>query len=177
MCDLNKIGALIAAASAAVLVSVVICATAAIAAGTFWGAFGNSVAMAIAAASIAVALVSINLAIQSIGPCTSSTCKGLGDTVRSGLIALGVALTVLLAAMILGIVGTSIPWAGTAVAIGLGVGAVAVGVSLVVVGNNLKPLETCLLMPPSLGVGIATPLAIIAVIALAVVTGFVVFAG
>lgn len=174
MCDLNRIGGLIAAASAAVLVAITLCAAAAIAAGTFWGAFGNGVLMTAAAVSIGLALVAINVAIQSVGPCTFPPCSAPGKTLQNALIGLGVGLTVLLAALIVGIVGTSVPWAGVAVAIGLGVGAVAVGISLGVAGSNLGALQTCLASPPTVGVGAATALVTITLIALAVMTGFVV---
>jgi hypothetical protein len=177
MCDLNKIGGLIAAACAAVLVATVLCAAAAVAAGTFYGALGNSALMIAAAVAIGLALVSINVAIQSVGPCTLNPCKAPGETLQNALIALAIGLTVLLAALILGIFAASIPWAGTAVAIGLGIGAAAIGIALIVAGSNLRALETCLGTARSVGVGVATALVVITVIALVIVTGGVVFGG
>lgn len=171
MCDLNKIGALIAAACAAVLVAAVLSAAAATAAGTFYGALGNSVLMIAAAAAIGLALVSINVAIQSVGPCVSGPCKAPADTLQKALIAVALGLTILLAAFIVGIFAASIPWAGVAVAIGLGVGAAAVGISLLVARSNLVALEACRNAPPSAGVGAANVLVMITVVALVILSG------
>jgi hypothetical protein len=177
MCDLNKLGGLIAAACAAVLVAIVLCAAAAVAAGTFYGALGNSVLMIAAAVSIGLALISVNVAVGTVGPCVAAPCKGLGETLQNALIGLAVGLTVLLAALIVGMFAASIPWAGTAVAIGLGVGAAAIGVALAVAAGNLRALETCRATPPSVGVFVANALLTITLIALVIVTGGVVFGG
>lgn len=177
MCDLNRIGGLIAAACAAVLVAAALSAVAAIAAGTFYGALGNSALMIAAAVAIGLALVSINLAIQSVGPCTSGPCKGPAETLQNALIALALGLTVLLAAFIVGIFAASIPWAGVAVAIALGVGAAAIGIALGVAGSNLAALETCRRTPPSTGVGAAKVLVAITLIALVMLSGGIVFGG
>ena len=177
MCDLNKIGALIAAACVAVLVAAVLSAAAATAAGTFYGAFGNSVLMIAGAVAIGLALVSINVAIQSVGPCVSGACKGLADTLQKALIALALGLTILLAAFIVGMFGASIPWAGVAVAIGLGVGAAAIGISLLVARSNLVALEACRNTPPSSGVGAVNILVVITLVALVILSGGIVFGG
>src|SRR5205823_1804987 len=92
-------------------------------------------------------------------------------TLQSALIALGIGLTVLLAALILAIVGASIPWAGTAVAIGLGVGAAAIGIALIVAGNNLAPLAGCRGALASQIIPVTAAIVNVTVIVLAVFSG------
>ena len=144
MCDINKIAALIATACACVLVAVGLCTAAAIAAGTFYGALGNGVVIGIAAGAIGGALIAISAAIVTVGPCVQGACKGPADVLMNWLIALRISLTVLLAALIVGIFATSIPFAGTAVAIALGVSALAIAITLTVVGGSLTTLDGCL---------------------------------
>lgn len=181
MCNLNKIGWLIAGACAGVLAAIVFCAIAAVAAGTFYGALANGVLMISAAVAIGLALVSINIAIQSVGPCTINPCKAPGTALQNSFIAVAIALTVLLAALILGIFAASIPWAGVAVAIGLGVGAAALAIALTVAQRNLTALELCMAAPRAVGVNVATGFiattVAILVIALVTVTGGVFLGG
>jgi hypothetical protein len=162
MCDLDRIGWLIAGAAAGTLAAIVLCAIAAIAAGTFYGALGNGALMIAASVAIGLALVSVNVAIQSMGPCVAGACRVLADQLLNALIAAGIALTVLLAALILGIFAASIPWAGTAVAIGLGLGAAALAISFLVIGSKLGDLGVCRSTPPTLGTRAGTGLAIAA---------------
>ena len=169
MCDLNKIGALIAAAGIALLVAIGLFTAAAFAAGTFYGAFGNGVLMTLAAISVGVALASINLAIGSIGQCSVGSCKSMADTIQNALIACAIALTVLLAAVILGVFGTSIPWAGTAVAIALGVAGLAIAISFIVISNQLPALDLCLRAAPTPAVTVAKVVLWIAVVVLVLI--------
>lgn len=144
MCDINKIAALIATACACILVAVGLCTAAAIAAGTFYGALGNGVVMGLAAGAIGGAIIAISAAIVIVGPCVQGACKGPAEVLMNWLIAVRVSLTVLLAALILGMLGTSIPFAGTPIAIALGVSALAIAITLTVVGGSLTTLDGCL---------------------------------
>jgi len=176
-CNTTTIGVLIASASLAIVGAVVALAVAAINAGTFWGAFGNAIPVGIAAGLVAVALAAVNGAAAYVtSSCRTGSCKAQGDALFANLLALGTALAVLLAAVIVEAFGASIPWAGVAVAVALGVAALACGISLVALGPAINALETCVVGPGPASPAVAfatfaTMLAWAACFALAVATG------
>lgn len=143
MCNIEAIAALIASASVALIAAIVAFGVAAVNAGTFWGAFGNSIPIGISVALIAVALAATNAAAAQASSCRTGPCKALADRLFNALAALGIALAVLLAAVILGIFGSSIPYAGTIVAIALAAGAIACSISLGFISAEIEALDTC----------------------------------
>jgi hypothetical protein len=143
MCNIGAIAALIASASIALIAAIVAFGVAAVNAGTFWGAFGNSIPMGIAAALIGVAFGAINAAAALMSPCRNGPCKALADRLFTALASLATALAVLLAAVIVGMFGASIPYAGIAVAIALAAGGVACSITLGFISNELSALDSC----------------------------------
>lgn len=176
MCDMNKIGGFLAAAAAAVIIAVALFATAAVLAGSYWTAFGNTAVMAAAAISIGAALALVNASIGALGSCSGS-CGVQAAQLRTALIGAATSLTVLLAATILGIFGASIPWAGIAVAVGLSVGGVACGISLGVAAFKVRDLGGCLggaALPVANG---AAAITFIAAIAIGILGAFALLSG
>jgi hypothetical protein len=148
MCDLNKIGSFLSAAALALIAAGVFFGIAAVAAGTFYGALGNGALMAAAAVSVGLALAAVNSAIALLSPCRAGRCAGAADAVFAALVTLASSLGVLLAAVIVGAFGASIPYAGTAVAIALTVGGLVAAGALFYVANALLPaLDTCMSAP------------------------------
>jgi len=144
MCDITTVASLIAAASIAVTAAVVLFAIAAINAGTFWGAFANSVLMIAAAVLLGTAIASLGAANAAVSGCANGGCAGPTAILQEAIIAATTGLTVLLAATIVGTVGTSIPWAGVVIAIALVVGGLACSAGLWILGLSISSLDTCL---------------------------------
>jgi hypothetical protein len=101
--------------------------------------------MGIAVALIVVALAAVNGAAAYVtANCRVGPCKPRADALFIALAACGTALSVLLAATIIGIVPASVPWAGVAVPIALGIAAAASGISFGFIAYNIFQLDTCL---------------------------------
>jgi len=127
-----------------VIAAVALYAIAALNAGTFWGAFLNTALMIPAAVLLGTAIASLGAANAALSGCANGACAGPTAVLQEALIAATTGLTVLLAATIAGIIGTSIPWVGVAIAVALVVGGLACSVGLYIVAFNIESLDTCL---------------------------------
>jgi len=132
MCNITGIAALVSFGVAAV------------AAGTFWGAFGNSIPMGIAAGLIGGALAAVGVAIPQLSSCRIGRCKAAADTLFYALVGANGGLAVLLGAVIAGMFFASIPWIGVAVVLGLVAGGLACAISLGFISSTVGALATCL---------------------------------
>ncbi len=155
MCNLNKIGLLIGAASAPIIVAVVFLAASFINANSLYTVLGNGIVLGVSAVFLVLSSSSIALAIKEVDGCVQGRCSALAETLRNALIAIGVSLAIAITAVIIGMLFGSIPYVGGGVC--------------TVVGGQLNALQTCLFASalPATGVVVGGVLTTVATIMLA----------
>src|SRR5258707_8719086 len=119
MCNLNKIGLLIGAASAPIIVAVVFLAASFINANSLYTVLGNGIVLGVSAVFLVLSSSSIALAIKEVDGCVQGRCSALAETLRNALIAIGVSLAIAITAVIIGMLFGSIPYVGGGVCISL----------------------------------------------------------
>lgn len=144
MCDLNKIASLLIAATIPLAIVVALAGTAAALATNWYTSGGAGVVMAIAASLVGTAAGFVNGALIEAVKCQAAPCKAQADRVVAALLALSISLSALLTACIVAIFGSSIPYAGIAVSVAIGVAGATAGIALALVsGTYLPDLDVC----------------------------------
>jgi hypothetical protein len=144
VCNPSKIAALLVSASIELLLAVVLAGTATALAGSWWTSSAVMPIMIIIAALSAAAMGSVNAAAAEAAQCTVAPCKEAGDKLFATLVGLATALGALTAASVAAAFIGTIPYAGMAVAIAIGVSAAAAGITLAVASSVLLPqLDDC----------------------------------
>lgn len=144
MCNPSKIAALLISASVLILLAVILAGTATALASSWWTSSANMPIMIAIAVLSGTAMGSVNAAAAEAAQCTVAPCKEAGDKLFATLIGLAAALGALTAAAVAGAFIATIPYAGVAVAVAIGVSATVAGITLAVASSVLLPqLDDC----------------------------------